>query len=307
MIMEKIILEVKNLQKAYGGLKAVDGVSFEVRQGEKFVFVGPNGAGKSTTINIISTLLSKDDGEVRYQDLLLGQDDDAIRRQIGVVFQNHVLDEDLTVRENLLTRGALYAQPYSQVVEQAGKLEKQLELGGFINQPYGQLSGGQKRRSDIARALMNTPSILILDEPTTGLDPQTRRMVWEIINQIRKDLGMTVFLTTHYMEETEDADSVVIIDNGKIVARGTPHDLKARYAPMILKLYARDPLPLQERLRQAGHDVKIVSDSLILPMRDSFEAAALAAENRDLVNTFELLNGSMDDVFIAITGKKIRE
>lgn len=305
--MRELYLEVQDLKKTYGEIKAIDGVNFSVRQGEKFVFVGPNGAGKSTTINIISTLLRPDSGEVRYQDLVLGRDNDEIRKIIGVVFQNHVLDDELSVWENLIIRGSLYGKPTQEVQKQARLLEEQLELGSFIDQRYGQLSGGQRRRADIARALMNKPAFLFLDEPTTGLDPQTRRMVWNIINQIREDLGMTVFLTTHYMEETEDADTVVIIYHGKIVARGTPTELKDQYAPMMLKLFPKDAAALSDLLTQNGMDAKLVRDHLLIPMDDAFRAADLANRFRDQLQSFELLNGSMDDVFIAITGRKIRE
>ena len=305
--MDKIILEVKGLEKSYGEIKAVKGVSFSVKKGEKFVFVGPNGAGKSTTINIISTLLRPDAGEVFYDNLQLGKDDDQIRQRIGVVFQDHVLDDDLTVRENLLIRGSLYDITPKEVEQQADLVEKQLEMDSFINQRYGQLSGGQRRRADIARALMNQPEILFLDEPTTGLDPQTRRMVWEIINQIRQDLGMTVFLTTHYMEETEDADSVVIIDGGKIVASGSPLELKSRHAPMMLKLYSENVELLQTMLKEQDIVGQAIRDSLMVPMEDAFEAAAIANRFRPHISTFELINGSIDDVFIAITGRKIRE
>ena len=305
--MDKIILEVKGLEKSFGEIKAVKGVSFSVKKGEKFVFVGPNGAGKSTTINIISTLLRPDAGEVFYDNLQLGKDDDQIRQRIGVVFQDHVLDDDLTVRENLLIRGSLYDKTPKEVEQQADLVEKQLEMDSFINQRYGQLSGGQRRRADIARALMNQPEILFLDEPTTGLDPQTRRMVWEIINQIRQDLGMTVFLTTHYMEETEDADSVVIIDGGKIVASGSPLELKSRHAPMMLKLYSANLELLQTMLKEQGIAGQTIRDSLMVPMEDAFDAAAIANRFRPHISTFELINGSMDDVFIAITGRKIRE
>ena len=301
------ILTVSHLSKSYNSHKAVDDISFEVQKGEKFVFVGPNGAGKSTTINILCTLLSKNEGEVRYGALVLGEDNVAIRRKIGVVFQNHTLDDDLTVRENLGIRGALYGYTSAEITKRIEQLEQSLEFGRYIDQRYGTLSGGQKRRADIARALLQEPEILFLDEPTTGLDPQTRRVVWEIINQIRTTFGMTVFLTTHYMEETDDADDVVIIDDGKLVASGTPAELKNNYAPTVLKMNTQDPTRLFQALQGAGHQPWIRSDQVQVRIQDSFAALPLIDAYKDQIMSFELVNGNMDDVFIAITGKEIRE
>lgn len=304
--MKNQILSVSHLSKSYNSHKAVDDISFEVQKGEKFVFVGPNGAGKSTTINVLCTLLSKDEGDVTYGDLVLGKDNVAIRRKIGVVFQNHTLDDDLTVRENLSIRGAMYGYTSAEIAKRIEQLEQSLEFGSYINQRYGTLSGGQKRRADIARALMQEPEILFLDEPTTGLDPQTRRVVWEIINQIRSTFGMTVFLTTHYMEETDDADHVVIIDDGKLVASGTPAELKNRYAPTMLKLNAHEPARLIQALQDTGHQPWLKSDQIQVRIQDSFAALPLIDAYKDQIKSFELVNGNMDDVFIAITGKEIR-
>jgi len=300
------ILTVTNLSKSYNSHKAVDNISFNVQKGKKFVFVGPNGAGKSTTINVLCTLLSKDEGEVRYGELVLGRDNVAIRRKIGVVFQNHTLDDELTVRENLTIRGAMYGYTSVEIADRIEQLEQSLEFGNYINQRYGTLSGGQKRRADIARALLQEPEILFLDEPTTGLDPQTRRVVWEIINQIRTRFGMTVFLTTHYMEETDDADDVVIIDDGKLVASGTPAELKNRYAPTVLKMNSEEPDRLFQTLIDAGHKPWTRSDQIQVRIADSFAAIPLIDRYKNQINSFEVVNGNMDDVFIAITGKEIR-
>ncbi len=302
----KQILTVKHLSKSYNGLKAVSDVSFEVKQGEKFVFVGPNGAGKSTTINILCTLLSKDAGEVVYGDLTLGQDNEAIRRLIGVVFQNHTLDDDLTVRDNLGIRGALYDYSDKEINQRINELESALEINNYIDQRYGTLSGGQKRRADIARALLQKPAILYLDEPTTGLDPQTRRVVWKIISQIREEFGMTVFLTTHYMEETEDADHVVIIDGGKVVASGTPIELKNQYAPTVLKLFSQNPGPLKESLEASGFQPWQSGGHVQISISNSLQALPILEAIQPRLDGFEVINGSMDDVFIAITGREIR-
>lgn len=305
--MTREVLTVTQLRKSYDKKPAVEDISFAVEHGEKFVFVGPNGAGKTTTISILATLLRQDSGEVRYGDLLLGRDNDAIRGKIGVVFQHHTLDDDLTVRENLASRGALYQVGKAQLGKRVDNAIALLDMDGFENQRYGTLSGGQKRRTDIARGLLQNPEVLFLDEPTTGLDPQTRRVVWEIINSVRARLGMTVFLTTHYMEETEDADRVVIIDHGKIVAQGKPAELKRQYAPNILRLYSDNPQAVIDRLQSLGQAPANLKGVLQLKVGSSFEALDLVENLRDSINNFEIVNGSMDDVFIAITGRDLRE
>ncbi len=302
-----IALSVSNLSKSYNGKLAVDDISFDVRAGEKFIFVGPNGAGKSTTIKIISTLLEKNAGTVRYGDLTVGVDDDAIRKKIGVVFQHHVLDDDFTVRENLICRGGFYDMSASALKKRADEVIELLDMKNFANQRYGKLSGGQRRRADIGRALMQSPEILFLDEPTTGLDPQTRLVVWDIINGIQQDLGTTIFLTTHYMEETDDASNVVIIDHGKIVATGTPAALKKQYAPNLLNLYPRDIEKVSAFLSDRGYQPKLKEDTLQVIIKEAFDALELIEVLRADINNFEVVNGRMDDVFIAITGKALRE
>jgi multidrug/hemolysin transport system ATP-binding protein len=220
------IIIVENLKKSYGNVKAVNGIDFFVNEGELFAFLGPNGAGKTTTIDIICTLLAPDAGKVSVNGYKLGKNDDKIRQCIGVVFQDSILDNLLTVKENLFTRGSFYGMPQRQLAEAVKKAAEAADILSFINRPYGKLSGGQRRRADIARALVNTPKVLFLDEPTTGLDPQTRKSVWDTIRSLQKDTGMTVFLTTHYMEEAAGADYVAIIDNGLISAKGTPGELR---------------------------------------------------------------------------------
>ena len=225
----RVLLEVKNLSKSFKEIKAVDDISFSVLEGSLFSFLGPNGAGKSTTIKMIIALVEKDSGSF----LLNGTDNkNSIRKQIGVVFQENVLDPDLSVKENLMLRGALYLKNKTAVKNRYIELVKKLELSDFENQRFKTLSGGQKRRVEIARALFSNPVLLLLDEPTTGLDPETRQMVWKVIDKLRKEDNITVFLTTHYMEEAANADYIVIIDKGKIKVEGTPDDLKELYIRM---------------------------------------------------------------------------
>ncbi|RJX27405.1 MAG: ABC transporter ATP-binding protein, partial [Acholeplasma sp.] len=241
------IVRVENLVKSYGEIKAVNDISFKVKRGSLFAFLGPNGAGKSTTINVMTTLLDKDSGQVFLNEQT---EDEYFRNKIGVVFQGNVLDEDLTVKENLIYRGALYLKDKAAVKARYDELAKYLNLYEFENQRYKTLSGGQKRRTEIARALFSNPEILLLDEPTTGLDPETRQIVWKVIEDLKKNHGMTIFLTTHYMEEAANADHVVIINKGKIVAEGTPAQLKDEYSYDRLKIVAKDKKIMIETLEK---------------------------------------------------------
>lgn len=302
------IIEVKDLKKSYGKVQAVKGLSFYVEQGRLFAFLGPNGAGKSTTIDIITTFLQKDSGELTIDGLTLGRDDNSIRRIIGAVFQDNMLDELLTVRENILMRGSLYGLRGEQLKKAADKAIAAAEVGDFQNRKYGKLSGGQRRRADIARALVNTPKILFLDEPTTGLDPQTRKNVWETIQRLQKETGMTVFLTTHYMEEAAEADYVVVIDNGQISARGTPSQLKEKYAGDFLKL-----VPKKESyekvlaiLKEENRTITESAGTIRISISRTMDAIPLIERCKDDIESLEVLNGTMDDAFIAITGKEIR-
>ena len=218
----KNIIEISHLSKSFGKHTAVDGVSFSVREGELFAFLGINGAGKSTTINIICQTLMRDEGEVIIDGTNIDEGGAELKRKLGIVFQSSVLDKPLTVRDNLKSRAALYGIIGAAFEKRLSELTELLDLSELLDRTLSKLSGGQRRRIDIARALLHSPKILILDEPTTGLDPQTRNMIWNIIGELRRSEGMTVFLTTHYMEEAADADYVVIIDRGRIVAEGTP-------------------------------------------------------------------------------------
>ena len=307
--MTNRMIEVNDLKKSYGKVQAVKSLSFYVEQGKLFAFLGPNGAGKSTTIDIITTFLQKDSGTVTIDGLTLGKDDDKIRRIIGAVFQDNMLDELLTVRENILMRGSLYGLKGTALKEAVNKAIAAAEVEDFQNRRYGKLSGGQRRRADIARALVHTPKILFLDEPTTGLDPQTRKTVWETIRRLQKETGMTVFLTTHYMEEAAEADYVVVIDSGEIAARGTPSQLKETYAGDFLKLVPKKASA--EKIRHWLTDKKLPftenADTFRVSIPHTMDALPLVDEFRHDLDSLEIVSGTMDDAFIAITGKEIRE
>jgi multidrug/hemolysin transport system ATP-binding protein len=304
--MEKII-EVSGLKKSYGPVEAVKGIDFYVEKGSLFAFLGPNGAGKSTTINIISTLLMPDEGEVIIDGYALGRDDARIRSIVGTVFQEHVLDDLLTVKENMLVRGSFY---YSSKQELKAAVEYAASITGvtdYLNRPYEKLSGGQKRRSDIARALVHTPKILILDEPTTGLDPQTRQNVWEAIEHLRKEKNMTIFLTTHYMEEAAKADYVVVIDNGIISAKGTPAQLKEQYSTDHMILHTDFIEEVLGLLEPFGLPFEVQGDTIAVRLETTMQALPLLEKCKDRIRGFQVVEGSMDDAFINITGKEMRE
>ena len=296
--MDKI-LEIKNLKKNYGNLVAVDDISFTVRRGSLFAFLGPNGAGKSTTINIISTLLSKDSGIVYLNDQT---DDRYFRQKIGVVFQSNILDDHLTVKENLLYRGSLYINNKAGVMKRYLELRDYLQFREFENQRFKTLSGGQKRRVEIARALFSNPEILLLDEPTTGLDPETRQIVWRVIDDLRINSGMTIFLTTHYMEEAGVADHVVIINKGKIVAEGTPAHLKNTYSKDRLKIVPIEKESFVTLLNKLNITFHKISDEYIIYVENAEETIDLINTLRSHIKQFEVIKGSMDDVFIEVIG-----
>ncbi len=300
------IIDVQNLVKRYGSLAAVDGISFTVEQGALFAFLGPNGAGKSTTINVICTTLAKSEGTVVINGHELGKKDDEIRRSIGVVFQHSVLDDLLTVRENLEVRASFYGVKGAALKKRLDYLTDAVGLGDFIDRRYGKLSGGQRRRADVARALVNTPKILFLDEPTTGLDPQTRLKVWNSLYEMQRKEKMTVFLTTHYMEEAATADDVAIIDHGRIVAHGTPAALKDQYSSDCLILVPKDMGGMTAKLAADGLKCTIKNDTIAIPVKDSLEALAILKSVEPLIASFEVVKGNMDTVFMNVTGHQIR-
>lgn len=304
------IIEVKGLTKTYGRpgspscVHAVKGIDFTVETGSLFAFLGVNGAGKSTTIDMISTLLQPDGGSANIGGHTLGRDDGKIRSIIGIVFQDSLLDPLLTVRENMLLRGSFYGMAHSALKEAVERAAKTADVLEFIDRRYGKLSGGQRRRADIARALVNTPKILFLDEPTTGLDPQTRRGVWATIRELQRNSGMTVFLTTHYMEEAAQADDVTVMGGGEILAQGTPTALKERYSTDVLKFRAADDAAVRTLLEARGIAYTHPRERFHIRLKETVEALPILDLIRDNIRAFEVVSGTMDDVFLNITGAK---
>lgn len=296
--MDKII-SVNNLSKAYSSLLAVNDISFNVNKGSLFAFLGPNGAGKSTTIDILATLINKNSGEVIIDNWVLGKDDKKIRENIGVVFQNSVLDNLLTIRENLKVRGSFYGLEGKELETRINDAVKITQCEDFVDRRYGKLSGGQKRRADIARALINQPKILFLDEPTTGLDPKTRISVWNTISDMQKQFNMTVFLTTHYMEEAAKADKIIIINKGKIVIQGSPHELKENYTKDVLKIYN----PSREVILYMDNNkitYTLNKSELLVEIISTLKVIEILADLKNDIHSFEVIFGNMDDVFLNI-------
>ena len=297
------IIEIEHLSKSFGDVKAVQDISFRVKTGELFAFLGVNGAGKSTTINIICGQLQKDSGKITVDGCDLDKSTQSVKRDLGVVFQNSVLDKALTVRENLECRAALYSISGTAFKNRLSELAGLLGFEELLNRPVGKLSGGQRRRIDIARALLHKPKILILDEPTTGLDPQTRKTLWNVVSELQKNENMTVFLTTHYMEEAADADYVVILDSGKIAAEGSPLELKNTYTGDFITLYG----VTEPQVKTLGASYEAVRDGFRVFVPDTKKATELIVKNPQLFSDYEITKGKMDDVFLAVTGKKLQE
>ena len=298
--MENII-EINKLCKSFGEIRAVQELSFRVKKGELFAFLGVNGAGKSTTINIMCGQLQKDSGSIVIDGADTDKDAQSVKQKIGVVFQSSALDASLSVYDNLESRAALYGITGNDFKERLSKLSELLEFKDLQKRTLGKLSGGQRRRIDVARALLHEPKILILDEPTTGLDPQTRKTLWRVINDLRHKEDMTVFLTTHYMEEAADADYVVVIDSGRIAAEGTPLDLKNRYSGDLITLYGVG----EEKVRTLGKEYENINGAYRLSVPSTKEATKLIIENPEIFFDYEIHKGKMDDVFLAVTGRKL--
>ncbi|MBR4724944.1 MAG: ABC transporter ATP-binding protein [Lachnospiraceae bacterium] len=300
-------ITVRNLTKDYKNHRAVNDISFDVQEGEFFAFLGENGAGKSTTINILCTILEKTGGEAKIFGNELGKDDDEIRQSIGIVFQNSVLDGKLTVKENLFTRGAYYGLGRKEIMKRLDSFMDRFELGEIWGRNYEKLSGGQRRRVDIIRALLNKPRLLFLDEPTTGLDPMSRKIVWDYIDYLRKEKHMTIFLTTHYMEEVRDADHVIILDKGRIIANDTPAGLKNRYTGAKLLWYAGRNPDNDRLIRDFVYDYEADHYIVMLPKKEDFALTEFLYRNNDRIRDYEVIKGSMDDVFLNLTGRKLGE
>ena len=296
----KNIIEISHLSKSFGDIKAVQDLSFCVREGELFAFLGTNGAGKSTTINILCGQLSKD-GTVVIDSADLDRNLEQIKRIIGAVFQNSVLDAPLSVYDNLQSRAALYGLTGAAFKKRLTELSEMLEFKELLKRPVGKLSGGQRRRIDVARALLNRPKILILDEPTTGLDPQTRKTLWNVISGLRRNENLSVFLTTHYMEEAAEADYVVILESGKIAAEGTPLELKNTYTGDFITLYGID----EDTVKSLGVEYEPFRAAFRLSVPNPAKATELIIKHPEVFTDYEITKGKMDDVFLAVTGKKL--
>lgn len=297
------IITVEHLKKYYREVKAVDDISFTVEKGELFGFLGVNGAGKSTTINMLCTLLKPTEGKALINGVELGKEDEEIKKHIGIVYQNNCLDNLLTVQENLLLRGGLYEKDKEKLRHNLSRVTEILDLADVLKRPFGKLSGGQKRRCEIARALMHTPDILFLDEPTTGLDPATRKNVWETVYTLQKEMGMTVFLTTHYMEEAAAADHIGIMDHGHLVEYGTPFSLKETYAKdklyLIPKAEQRENIVME--LRKNNLEYSVLEERIFVKLGSTLSAMPLLAKVEDRIQGFEVIQGTMDDVFLSVT------
>ncbi len=295
------LLEVRDLYKNYKEIEALKGISFSINKGEFVALLGPNGAGKSTTMNILCTLLRQTAGNVQYGDLIIGKDDAKIRKRVGVVFQESVLDNKLTIKENLMTRGALYGYGKEELISKVANVISTLRIEDYQDQKYGETSGGQRRRADIARALLHEPELLILDEPTTGLDPSTRKLVWETLDELREQ-GLTIILTTHYMEETADCDNVIIINEGTIVTSDTPDNLRVKHSTDRLRLIG-DIDSIKNEL--SNYTIKNGAGVVEVELKNSLESLVIIEKVKEYVTAFEVIRGDMDDVFLNLTGTRL--
>ena len=299
------IIQVEDLKKDYGNIQAVRGISFQVERGSLFAFLGPNGAGKSTTIEMMCAFLSPSAGKIWIDGKKVGQDNARIREKIGVVFQNNVLDDLLTIEENLQLRGKLYGIKKDELANLIQEAMKTTDILDLKDRLYGELSGGQRRRADLARGLIHRPKVLFLDEPTTGLDPQTRGKVWEMIKKMQEEHDLTIFLTTHYMEEAAQADHIVIIDQGLIKEEGSPAELKEKYAKNKLVMTPKNN-QLIEKLIADGEEFEEIGGSVTMLIDETLDAIELSQKYRAELASYEVLKGTMDDVFLNLTGKELR-
>ena len=288
-----MLVETKNLSKVYGDKVAVNGLDIQIERGSFTAILGPNGAGKSTTIQMLIGLLSPTSGQICY----------AEKPRLGVVFQNSVLDARLTVLENLTIRAKQYKEMPAGRIE---RLVSQLGLSAFVKQPYGTLSGGQKRRVDIARALLNSPDLLFLDEPTTGLDIQTRESIWKLLKDLQQKENMTVVLTTHYLNEADDADKIYIVDHGQVIAQGSADQIKERYARNVLRILVPDSEDLKAALPTSCEWEQGKENEFFFYPETTKEALALLSQIDSYIEQFEFQPGTMDDAFMALTGREVR-
>ena len=296
-------VSVRELRKSYGDFEAVKGISFDVKEGSFFAFLGPNGAGKSTTISILCSLLDNDSGTVE----VFGKDPKDARTEVGVVFQDHMLDDKLTVRENIAFRGSMYGLTGQELKDAVDKVIQLTDATEFADRKYGKLSGGQKRRADIARALVHGPKMIILDEPTAGLDPQSRTSLWRTVLNLNRETGLTVFLTTHYMEEATDADDIVIIDHGEIVAQGRSEELKEKYCTDYIKAYPKDAESFSKILEEKKLEYTSDKGVFTIPVETTKDSLSLLNDLNEYLESFEVKMGTLDEAFIKITGGEYDE
>ncbi|HAO6392087.1 TPA: ABC transporter ATP-binding protein [Listeria monocytogenes] len=296
------MIKLTNVVKKFGKIEAVKGINLEVEKGSLFAFLGENGAGKSTTLSMICTESEPTSGEIYIDDeKLTFKNRKLFRQKLGVVFQENVLDDLLTVRENLYNRASLYGKTKAEITERLALVSSIMGIEDILNRRFEKLSGGQKRRAEIARAIMHDPEILLLDEPTTGLDPKTRVSVWKIIDYLREELGMTVFLTTHYLEEAKDADQLAVINKGKIIAQGTPTNIRSRFSVDKIFFYDAKVAELQKIMKKANLPFKVSKATMRVDViNQDVEILAILNQAAGLYGSFEVIKGNLDDAFISM-------
>ncbi|ELU8200106.1 ABC transporter ATP-binding protein [Listeria monocytogenes] len=296
------MIKLTNVVKKFGKIEAVKGINLEVEKGSLFAFLGENGAGKSTTLSMICTESEPTSGEIYIDDeKLTFKNRKLFRQKLGVVFQENVLDDLLTVRENLYNRASLYGKTKAEITERLALVSSIMGIEDILNRRFEKLSGGQKRRAEIARAIMHDPEILLLDEPTTGLDPKTRVSVWKIIDYLREELGMTVFLTTHYLEEAKDADQLAVIHKGKIIAQGTPTNIRSRFSVDKIFFYDAKVAELQKIMKKANLPFKVSKATMRVDViNQDVEILAILNQTAGLYGSFEVIKGNLDDAFISM-------
>ncbi|EHK2530448.1 ABC transporter ATP-binding protein [Listeria monocytogenes] len=296
------MIKLTNVVKKFGKIEAVKGINLEVEKGSLFAFLGENGAGKSTTLSMICTESEPTSGEIYIDDeKLTFKNRKLFRQKLGVVFQENVLDDLLTVRENLYNRASLYGKTKAEITERLALVSSIMGIEDILNRRFEKLSGGQKRRAEIARAIMHDPEILLLDEPTTGLDPKTRVSVWKIIDYLREELGMTVFLTTHYLEEAKDADQLAVIHKGKIIAQGTPTNIRSRFSVDKIFFYDAKVAELQKIIKKANLPFKVSKATMRVDViNQDVEILAILNQAAGLYGSFEVIKGNLDDAFISM-------
>ncbi|EEP9867159.1 ABC transporter ATP-binding protein [Listeria monocytogenes] len=296
------MIKLTNVVKNFGNVEAVKGINLEVEKGSLFAFLGENGAGKSTTLSMICTESEPTSGEIFIADeKLTFKNRKSFRQKLGVVFQENVLDDLLTVRENLYNRASLYGKTKAEITERLALVSSIMGIEDILNRRFEKLSGGQKRRAEIARAIMHDPEILLLDEPTTGLDPKTRVSVWKIIDYLREELGMTVFLTTHYLEEAKDADQLAVIHKGKIIAQGTPANIRSRFSVDKIFFYDAKVAELQTIIEKINLPFKVTKETMRVDViNQDVEILAILNQTAGLYDSFEVIKGNLDDAFISM-------